>query len=394
MCYSLALHAGDVLPFRFRTCVRGVPPSFSTAPGDNRGRCAIDLAPTGPIGDDCGMKTHSASRRTSLVKFVVVVLAGLAACGAVHASVLPDPGNLSSYASAKGQVVHFEVVGLAIGNVWGTDIYTLDSTLAAAAVHAGVLKAGEKGIVQVTILAAQQSFTGSARNGVTSANWGPYDGGYRVEPSSEKLDPAVPAKDPGTLASYARALGQEFQFEVTGAPGGSLWGTDLYTLDSSLAATAVHAGVLKSGERGVVKVTILAGQPAYAGSVRNGITSQNWGSYDGSFRVEKGTLALPPAEKPTVPETLAGYTDKIGNEFKFDVTGSTAGSVWGTDYYTLDSSLAAAAVHAGVLKAGEKGAVRVTILAGQQAYKGSERNGVTSQDWGNYGASFRVAKDK
>ena len=36
--------------------------------------------------------------------------------------------------------------------------------------------------------------------------------------------------------------------EVTGSSQGTVWGTDLYTDDSSIPAAAVHAGVLKDGE--------------------------------------------------------------------------------------------------------------------------------------------------
>jgi hypothetical protein len=67
-------------------------------------------------------------------------------------------------------------------------------------------------------------------------------------------------------------------------PGG-LWGTDVYTLDSNLALAAVHAGALKPGQAGTVKVKILGPQPAFQGSVRNGITSSPYGPYNGGFKV-------------------------------------------------------------------------------------------------------------
>ena len=67
------------------------------------------------------------------------------------------------------------------------------------------------------------------------------------------------------------------------------------------------------------------------------------------------------------------------------------GSVWGTDTYTADSSICVAAIHAGVLdKSGGK--VKVATQAGLQEHKGSERNGVTSSDWGSYDRSYTVAK--
>lgn len=69
--------------------------------------------------------------------------------------------------------------------------------------------------------------------------------------------------------------------------GGALWGTDFYTTDSSICMAGIHAGVIKKEIGGNVTVTIEPGQPKYTGSERNGITSNNWPSYDSSFKVAK-----------------------------------------------------------------------------------------------------------
>lgn len=101
---------------------------------------------------------------------------------------LSDPGTLSNYQGQVGKVFHFRVTGgapaaagpfVAGGAVWGSDVYTLDSTLAVAAVHAGVLKGGETGVVAVAILGPQPAFTGSTRNGVTTSSWGAFPGGFK-----------------------------------------------------------------------------------------------------------------------------------------------------------------------------------------------------------------------
>jgi hypothetical protein len=110
--------------------------------------------------------------------------------------------------------------------------------------------------------------------------------------------------DPGTLTTLAGQMGKSFLFEVTGANNGSVWGTDAYTTDSALATAAVHAGILKVGEKGTVKVTLLAGQPAYQGSTRNGVTTHNWNAYGSSYSVEKGRRIIkrkvPPARHDKV----------------------------------------------------------------------------------------------
>ena len=93
--------------------------------------------------------------------------------------------------------------------------------------------------------------------------------------------------DPGNLTAFNGRNGETFFFEVTGnAAPGSVWGSDLYTDDSALAAAVVQAGVLRDGETGVVKVTILPGTDSYAGADRNGVASADWGSWNGSYRVE------------------------------------------------------------------------------------------------------------
>lgn len=116
-----------------------------------------------------------------------------------------------------------------------------------------------------------------------------------AEPQPESEQGVLP--DPGNLKSYEQRIGEILSFSVTGAmAGGSIWGTDTYTTDSRLAMAAVHAGVLKEGETGVVKVKIVAGQPSYAGSARNGITSSGYGGYGGSYEIVKPEKGRPGAK--------------------------------------------------------------------------------------------------
>ena len=67
---------------------------------------------------------------------------------------------------------------------------------------------------------------------------------------------------------------------------------------------------------------------------------------------------------------------------------SESGPLWGTGTYTTDSSICKAAVHAGVIKAGEGGEVTAKGSAGCETYAGTEANGLTSSKWGSYPGSF------
>ena len=80
--------------------------------------------------------------------------------------------------------------------------------------------------------------------------------------------------------------GQQFEFECP--PGGeydTIWGTDVYTDDSSVCTAAVHAGVITLEDPGTVTIEIRPGEDSYEESERNGVTSQPYPAWGGSFVV-------------------------------------------------------------------------------------------------------------
>ena len=108
------------------------------------------------------------------------ILWGLRTRGAMAKDALPNPGNMSAYNQKVGESFVFNVTGQIGGTVYGTGTYTTDSALATAAVHAGVLKNGETGVVQVTIVESPNQFAGTTANGITSNGWGAYPVAYSV----------------------------------------------------------------------------------------------------------------------------------------------------------------------------------------------------------------------
>ncbi|HUG91740.1 MAG TPA: LCCL domain-containing protein [Planctomycetaceae bacterium] len=112
------------------------------------------------------------------------------------ANVQPDPGSLMNHRDQRGRPLYFRVTGSTLGSVWGSDVYTDDSTLAAAAVHSGVLRNGQTGIVRVIVLPGRDSYAGATRNGVTTSNWGSFSGSYRVERAGVNEDLADPLEEP------------------------------------------------------------------------------------------------------------------------------------------------------------------------------------------------------
>ncbi|MEL7649798.1 MAG: stalk domain-containing protein [Sedimentibacter sp.] len=199
------------------------------------------------------------------------------------------------------------------------------------------------------------------------------------------------------LTYYRSRVNETLNVTVTGRLDGSVWGNGIYTDDSDVSTAAVHAGIVKYGETRTVRVTILPGQLSYEGSWRNGVRAEEYIEFDGSFKFTD--VSLPLAEQSltegigttTLEEDiyLVEYQGKHGTVINLIVTGDTEGDVWGTDIYTDDSDISAAAVHAGILKVGETKTISITILPGQSSYRGTLRNGVESGDYGEWDGSFK-----
>jgi hypothetical protein len=110
------------------------------------------------------------------------------------------------------------------------------------------------------------------------------------------------AGDPGYINNGADDIGKVFYYEVTGVTTGqSIWGSDIYTTGSHLGMAAVHCGLLKPDQVGVVKVTILPGQASYEATTRNGVTSSPYGTWGVSFKVERGYRSLAKPRPRPVP---------------------------------------------------------------------------------------------
>jgi beta-lactamase regulating signal transducer with metallopeptidase domain len=251
--------------------------------------------------------TSGAGRRMTPDVVRLVPISPSAPDSAAWAALRNDSFGLTAYRDRVGETLAITVTGSTQGRVWGDGVYTDDSSLGTAAVHAGLLRPGETGTVRVTILPGEDRYTGSTRYGVTSADYGAWDGSYRLDGAANSSTSSGSSSDssrsaPRDLGLYVSAdrssisrylqslrgeIGSSFTMEVEGSVSSSVWGTDVYTDDSSIAAAAVHAGILRVGERGLVKVTIVAGQDSYTGSDRHGVKSEAWQRWDGSFRIER-----------------------------------------------------------------------------------------------------------
>jgi hypothetical protein len=168
-----------------------------------------------------------------------------------------------------------------VGAVWGSDPYTGDSSLCQAAAHAGAIPRSG-GQVTVERAEGRDLYVGTQRNGVGSNDFGPYPVSIRF------AGVAPPPEGPGPCPmrmSINTGLPTPFSCvcDARAVRDGTVWGSGPYTADSSLCRAALHAGVLKAAG-GPLTVEFTDGQALYVGSVRNGVTSSDYGAYPLSIR--------------------------------------------------------------------------------------------------------------
>ena len=234
-------------------------------------------------------------------------------------------------------------------------------------------------------------------------------------PSAPSGPPAEEADASGVIEAGCSFTGNDMKGEPgtphpltcpAGCPRDvSVYGTDVYSSATPVCAAAMHAGMI-SPRGGSVTVVVESGRPAYRGSKRNGITSQDWGAYRGSFRFEGPRVVEAAPDAAPAPVLVdAGCTFEgrqiHGEPGSIHRVSCPAGCkaeqpswpvTWGTDTYAGHSRVCVAAIHAG-LSSNEQGGEFTLILAGKRpAFRGSKRNGVESGDYGEFDTSFQLKR--
>jgi hypothetical protein len=98
-------------------------------------------------------------------------------------------------------------------------------------------------------------------------------------PSTPSISSEVRAC-PLTLTTERGLNGTSKTCYCASAGSSVIWGSNPYTDDSSICIAAKHSGIAVPGN---VTYTITPGQSTYTGSTQNGVTSQSYGSWGGSF---------------------------------------------------------------------------------------------------------------
>ena len=228
---------------------------------------------------------------------------------------------------------------------------------------------------------------------------------------SGSAPPDEPVNDSGIIEAGCSFSGNDIKGEPgsvhpVACPAGckkdvAVHGTDIYTSNTPICVAAMHASMI-SDRGGEVTVVLESGRPAYRGSKHNGVTSDDWGRHDASFRFQGPRIVQAEPQAPRAPIVLdAGCTfsgnDVHGEPGSLHRVSCPSGCkatqhVWGTDTYAGLSHVCVAAIHAGL--SSDDGGGEFTLILGdaRPAFRGSKRNGVESGDWGQYAVSFQLKR--
>lgn len=308
------------------------------------------------------------------------------------------------------------------GTVWGSDTYSDDSSICTAAAHSGRITRAAGGVVQIQMAPGQPSYPGTVRAGETTRRFGAFPGSFTIVGGPRPGLVAVPvpqlngagvniggvqinvggggAPSPWSEKATGHRGHNGSSFTQVCPPNGTLasvWGTDVYTDDSSICSAAVHAGQITLAQGGQVTVFVHPGRPTYAGSARGGVTSMSFAAFPGSFAFSSNI-----APQVSGPEGVEAIT-WAANATRFRPLGrsrqqvwcppnGTPGTVWGRGPFTDDSSICTAAVFAGRINFEEGGVVRLRPKPGRAHYEGDTRNGVTTRDYAVFPGSFDITR--
>jgi hypothetical protein len=194
------------------------------------------------------------------------------------------------------------------------------------------------------------------------------------------------AADAGTTnaAPFWDQVGRRLTFVCPADPAEvflsqDIWGTDIYAAESNICWAAMHAGVITPGRASQVTIVMLGPADSFEGTVRNGVASQSYGPWGGSYAFSRSGEPGQVDWNTNLRGIAQLYQEPITVTCPPD--GDTTGYVGGTDIYTYDSAICVAAVHAGAITPDTGGTVTVTRVPQQDSYPATVHNGVSSQTW-------------
>ncbi|MCX6303530.1 MAG: glycine-rich protein [Bacteroidetes bacterium] len=149
--------------------------------------------------------------------------------------------------------------------------------------------------------------------------------------SVEMVDAQI-ISDPGNMTTYRgnNYVTYSIRIDLACAPAGSAWGgcsSTPFTDDSNIKSAARHAFGLSYGRIYIVYIEIRPGLGSYTGCMQNGITSQNYTTWPGSY-VITGYYDEASSSVPATPDTPTSNSPGCANVTITRTGTSPSGETW------------------------------------------------------------------
>lgn len=356
------------------------------------------------LGESCTETPYSGEPLPAEIQEVSCSNTGLQSCTRGPCRVLCPPGCSNG------------------GEVWGSDYYTSDSSICRAAIHAGVISDSDGGEVIVALGQGVNRYEGTTRNGVTTKRYDRYPNtmyfiqGIVTNPADKLKVPLQTAEceDPAMQVCVQHRGPCRIRCPSGCASASrTVWGTTFYTGDSSLCKAAIHDGRITDSDGGFVNLAFRPGDESYVGSIKNGITTVEYGPWSLTFYFFDGIISDERSRYPTLPNATPPPTTPPPTTPEPEATAincntegractnssfctmscpegcaTTSKTVWGTyNSFTDDSGICRAAIHQRVIT-NSGGIVKVYRSDGLSSYRGATRNGVTTQSYGQWSGTM------
>ena len=270
--------------------------------------------------------------------------------------------------------------------VYGTNNYYYSSSIVTSAVHMGLINMDDRSYTTESKLlyiklipCLEEGYISSTRNGITSGSYS-YSSGYYgfefvtldgKEIKAPSLDGVTTTSGENeitvtaTITAYNGASISKYYFSIDN--GDYIETTSPYYTFKNLETYSEHT----------IKT--------YAVDTTGAATeTKEFKAMVGSFPEGLNVIKL------SSNANMTSYNSKTNEIYGVLVTASNSGSLWGTEIYTSDSTVAKAVIHMGLAQAGETVLVKIQMLPGQSSYVGTTQNGITSSSYGSYSASYKV----
>lgn len=171
------------------------------------------------------------------------------------------------------------------GNVMGNLIYSDDSSICKAAIHAGFIKNEEGGEFIMEIANGVAQYEGTTRNAITSASRGPNTRSFSIKEAPTLM--SVGCEETAGSVRFSGISGTKYTVQCQSdcaLKEHKVWGSGPFTDDSSICQAAILASAL-SDKGGEVAFVIADGQSNYKGGTFNGIKAASRDNHIRSFKV-------------------------------------------------------------------------------------------------------------